>query len=136
MATATQSQSNLLRNALRGNSIFSAMSGLITAIGAGVLVQFMDVGSVALYLVVGIALIIHAVMLYLNTRTDRINVGFAWYAIIGDVLWVLATAFILLTDSFNLSSEGKWLLLFIGDIVLLFAIAQFLGLRRMNRSQQ
>ena len=136
MATATQPQSNLLRNALRGNSIFSAMSGLITAIGAGVLVQFMDVGSVALYLVVGIALIIHAVMLYLNTRTDRINVGFAWYAIIGDVLWVLATAFILLTDSFNLSSEGKWLLLFIGDIVLLFAIAQFWGLRRMNRSQQ
>ena len=136
MATATQSQSNLLRNALRGNSIFSAMSGLITAIGASVLVQFMDVGSAALYLVVGIALIIHAVMLYLNTRTDRINVGFAWYAIIGDVLWVLATAFILLTDSFNLSSEGKWLLLFIGDIVLLFAIAQFLGLRRMNRSQQ
>lgn len=112
------------------------MSGLITAIGAGVLVQFMDVGSVTLYLVVGIALIIHAVMLYLNTRTDRINVGFAWYAIVGDVLWVLATAFILLTDSFNLSSEGKWLLLFIGDIVLLFAIAQFLGLRRMNRSKQ
>lgn len=136
MATATQVQSNLLRNALRGNSIFSAISGLITAIGAGILVQFMSVGTVTLYLIVGVALIFHAVTLFMNTRTDHIHVGFAWYAIIGDVLWVLATAFILLTDSFSLSAEGKWLLLFIGDIVLLFAIAQFIGLRRMKKSKQ
>ncbi|GAB5492640.1 MAG: hypothetical protein Phog2KO_28550 [Phototrophicaceae bacterium] len=133
MTTIHNTQSTLLRNALRANSAFSAISGIITAIGAGVLVQFMGVGTLALYIIIGLALVFHAVTLLMNTRTDNINVGFAWYAIIGDILWVLATAFILLTDSFSLSTDGKWLLLFIADIVLLFAIAQFIGLRRMQK---
>ena len=59
---------------------------------------------------------------------------FAWYAIIGDVVWVIGTAAILLTDAFSLTSEGKWLLFIIGDIVLTFAVVQYIGLRRMNRA--
>lgn len=134
MATIAQRQSTLLRNALRGNSIFSAVSGLITAVGAGVLVQYIGAGNTIFYLVIGIGLLFHAATLFFNTRTNNVNPAFAWYAIIGDVVWVIATAVILLTDAFSLSAEGKWLLLIIGDIVLIFAIAQYIGLRRMNRA--
>lgn len=133
MATITKTQSSLLRNALRGNGIFSAASGLIMAVGAGILVQFLGAGTTLFYIVVGIGLLFHAGTLFFNTRTEGINSAFAWYAIIGDVVWVIGTAVILLTDAFNLSPEGKWTLLIIGDIVLTFAIVQYVGLRRMNR---
>lgn len=133
MVTIAKSQSNLLRQSLRGNSIFSAISGLIITFGAGFLVQFMAAGNTIFYLVLGIVLLFHAATLFQNSRTNQINPAFAWYAIVGDVVWVLASAYILLTDSFGLSTEGKWAVLIIADIVLIFAIAQYIGLRRQSR---
>ncbi len=134
MASITQTQSSFLRNALRGNGLFSAVSGLITALAAGALVQFIGAGNNIFYIVIGIGLLFHAANLFFNTRSERINPMFAWYAIIGDVVWVIGTAAILLTDAFSLTSEGKWLLFIIGDIVLTFAVVQYIGLRRMNRA--
>lgn len=133
MATLTQSQNNnLIHKALQANGIFSGISGLMTLLGATMLVQFFGAGTALFFIVLGAGLIFHAVTLYMNTRTQNVNRYFAWYAIAGDIAWVLATALILLTNAFDLSSGGKWLLLIIGDIVLIFAIVQFIGLRRMK----
>jgi len=134
MATLTQNHSSLLRNALRGNGIFSILSGIITAIGAGWLVNYLGAGTTLFFAVIGVGLIFHALTLLYNTRGEEVNRMFAWYAIIGDALWVIGTAVILLTDAFNLTVGGKWLLLIIGDIVLIFGIVQYIGLRRMNRN--
>jgi hypothetical protein len=58
----------------------------------------------------------------------------AWYAIEGDVGWIVATIAILLLDPWGFTTGGKWLLAFIGDIVAAFAILQYLGLRRLNHA--
>jgi hypothetical protein len=37
-----------------------------------------------------------------------------------------------MTDAFALTSGGKWLVLILADMVLLFAIVQYVGIRRMK----
>ena len=73
MASITQTQSSFLRNALRGNGLFSAVSGLITALAAGALVKFIGAGNNIFYIVIGIGLLFHAANLFFNTRSERIN---------------------------------------------------------------
>lgn len=132
MATLTQKRSNLLRTALRANGIFSALSGILLALGASQFPSLMGVGTSLFYSVLGIILLFHAGMLFFFTRTETIRPAFAWYAILGDVAWVLATVVILLSNNIGLSSTGNWILLIIGDIVLVFAIVQIIGVRRAN----
>lgn len=123
----------LLRNTLRGNSVFSVVSGIILIVDAGMLADFMGISSPLPFIVIGIGLLLHAANLFLNTRTRPVKKGLGWFAIIGDLAWVAATAVILLTDAFSITGGGKWLLLIIGDVVLLFAIAQYIGIRRMSQ---
>lgn len=132
MATLTLGNDNLLRNALRGNSLFSAVSGLILVIDAGLLADFMGIETTLPFIIIGIGLLLHAANLFLNSRNRPVSKALGWFAVIGDVLWVVATAIILMTDAFALTGSGKWLLLIIADVVLIFAIAQYLGIRRMR----
>jgi hypothetical protein len=132
MATLTINNDNLLRNALRGNSIFSALTGLILVVDAQPLANFMGIEATLPFIVIGIGLLLHAANIFLNTRNRPVSKSFGWFAVIGDVVWVVATAVILITDAFALTGNGKWLLLIIADIVLVFAIAQYLGIRRMR----
>ena len=132
MATLTTSNDNLLRNTLRGNSLFSAVSGLLALIDARLLANFMGIESTIPFVVLGVGLLLYAAYLFINTRTRPLNKFFGWFAIIADATWVIATVGILLTDAFALTNGGKWLLLIIGDMVLVFAIVQYIGLRRMK----
>jgi hypothetical protein len=132
MTTLTQTNDNLLRNALRGNSVFSVVRGLIMIFDAGLFANFMGIESTIPFIVIGIGLLLYAAMLYINTTQRPINKTFGWYAVIADGVWVLASAIVLLTDAFTLTSEGKWLVLIIADMVLLFAIVQYIGIRRMK----
>src|SRR5829696_1121111 len=133
MATLTTSNNdNLLRNTLRGNSIFSAVSGVLALIDARLLANFMGIETTIPFVVLGVGLLLYAAYLFINTCTRPLNKFFGWFAIIADAVWVIATAVILLTDAFALTNVGKWLLLIIGDMVLVFAIVQYIGLRRMK----
>jgi len=133
MTTQAFSQKDkLLRNALRGNGIFSLLSGAIMVVGAGALANIMGVPSAVAFIVIGVGLLLHAVNLFYNAGKNTIKMNFGWFAIIADVAWVLGSAVILLTDAFSLSTTGKWIVLMVADVVLLFAIVQYLGLRKMT----
>ena len=57
---------------------------------------------------------------------------FAWEVIALDVLWVLGSVLLIFTDLVPLSIGGKWTVALIADIVALFAILQYVGLRRQQ----
>lgn len=69
------------------------------------------------------------VLLWLSNQASIPNWA-AWLVIAGDVAWVLGSALLLITGWMPLTQTGKWLVAGIGDIVALFAIVQYLGLRR------
>lgn len=55
------------------------------------------------------------------------------YAITMDVLWVVGSFLLLITNALSLSTIGNWVVLMIADIVLIFATLQFYGLRQMTK---
>lgn len=123
---------NLLRNALRANAAFCSASALLAIFGAGLLTNFLGAGTNIFFMGLGVLLLLHAAILYVATTQSTLPRNIAWYAIVGDVAWVLASAAILLTDAFSLSDGGKWATLIVADIVLVFAIVQFIGIRRLR----
>jgi hypothetical protein len=132
MATLITSNDNLLRNALRGNSIFSAVSGILLLVDARLLADFMGIESTIPFIVIGVGLLLYAANIFLNTRSRPVKKAFGWFAVIADIAWVVISAIVLLTDAFDLTSGGKWLVLIIADMVLVFAIVQYIGIRRMK----
>jgi len=132
MTSITQSKDQLIRNALRANSLFSGISGVIILFDSGFLVDFMGAGTSLFYLALGVDLLIYAAVLFYFSGQASMDKRVAWFAIDADVLWVLGSAVILLGNMFDISIAGKWLILIIADIVLVFAIVQYLGIRRLR----
>ena len=56
-----------------------------------------------------------------------------WAVIIVDLLWVADSAALLVTGWLPLTVAGQWIIAIVADVVLLFAIWQYFGLRRMQK---
>ena len=134
MATI-QLSNHLLRNAMRSNAIFSGGSGFVAAVAAGPLATFLGLpqgGRLAL-LIIGVLLISHGIILWFSAGNTPISPMAAWYAIIGDIGWVVGSVAILFIDPWQFTSGGWWLVAILADIVAIFAVAQYVGLRRADR---
>lgn len=131
MTTATLSSGDvLLRNALRGNSAFSLASAVLVGLTGGALPAFLGVGISTLYFGLAALLLIHGLALFYYTRHERIPGWFAWYAIGADLAWVVASTLLIFTDLVQFTETGNWVVFLLADIVLVFAIVQYIGLRR------
>src|SRR5215469_672416 len=124
----------LLRRALQGNALFSMISGaFILAINRG-LVEFLGLPSNASLTPLGIGLLGYVVWLLWNAKREKIRILDAWIAVILDIVWVVGSYALLLAVRF--SSGGKWAVVLVAELVFLFAVMQWLGLRRVSRSNQ
>lgn len=128
----TGDSSTLLRRALVANALFSGASGVILALGARPLAAFLGLDN-ALYLIVtGVLLLLYAAdLLYVATR-PTVNRTAAWLAVALDLLWVTGSAAILLGGWLSLTTAGKWAVGIVAELVFLFALFQYLGIRRLG----
>jgi Na+-translocating ferredoxin:NAD+ oxidoreductase RnfE subunit len=125
--------SDLLRRALRGNSIFSFASGLLLTFGAAPIAAFMGIADDSLVLtVMGIIILVFAAFLWITTAKPVIDRQIGIAIFIMDVAWVVVSLIILVTDAFSLSTGGRWAILIVADIVAVFALLEFVGLRRLR----
>lgn len=132
MNAALPVNDRLLRTALRGNGIFSALSGGLLLVASRPLAEWLGVSSAAALLVLGIILLLYAVDLFWVTTGENLSLPFAWFAIIMDVIWVIGSIILLVIDPLGLTVAGKWAIGLVAEVVALFAIAQWLGVRRLN----
>lgn len=128
--SSTQDKS-LLRSALLGNSIFCFLSGLDFALFSGPVAKFLGLSSPTVIFVLGIILAGYALVVFSQSRMQPLNFSFAQLVIIADVLWVIGSALLIFTNLVAFTTTGKWTIAIIADIVLIFAITQFVGLRRI-----
>ena len=124
----------LLRMALQGNALFSAVSGVVVLAMNRTLVEFLGLPSNASLTSVGIGLLGYAGWLLWNARREKIKIGDAWIAVVLDMVWVLGSYALLFAVRF--SSGGKWAVALVAEVVFLFGVMQWLGLRRIGRSRQ
>jgi len=133
MAAQIAHPSDLLRRTLRGNSIFSFISGLIFIVASAPIASFLGIADNSLIVaILGIVILGFAAVVWTIQAKPILDpqAGFAIFVL--DVIWVTISLIILMTDAFSLSTEGRWAILIVADIVAVFAVLEFVGLRRLR----
>lgn len=119
-----------LKTAMRSNAYFSGLAALAFILAANPIANFIGLESSTILLIVGAGLVIWAAELFFGTRNDEINQKFAQFIIAGDLLWVLGSAILFFSPSIPLTTAGKWFVAIQADIILLFAVWQYFGLKK------
>ena len=122
-----------LRRALMGNALFSTLSGLTILFAQGWVLRILGLARNVNLLILGVGLIVYAVTLLVNARRQQVKKSDAWIAVLMDVAWVLGSYILIFTVPF--STEGKWVVGVVAELVLVFAVLQFVGIRRIEKSE-
>ena len=128
MLENARQKSSLLRKALMSNAAFSGLTGSLLTTAAPWLSERMGIPEPMILRVAGVSLLGFAAALLLNATRHEIDRKQAWAAVGLDFTWVLAS--VILVSLQLLSASGNWAVVAVADVVLLFALAQGLGLRR------
>jgi hypothetical protein len=122
-----------LRKALLGNAFFSTLSGLTILFAQGWVLQILGLSSSVNLLILGVGLIVFAVTLVINARKQQVKKSDAWIAVLMDLAWVVGSCVLIFLAPF--SPKGKWVVGIVAELVLLFAMLQFVGIRRIQKSE-
>ena len=134
MNESAEARQRFLKNALTGNAVFSVVSGLAILSSNRWLVKFLGLPEKVSLAILGVSLIGYAAVLWLNARRTRIEISDAWIAVVMDAVWVVGSYILILLVPFSLG--GKWVVGLVAELVLAFAILQWLGIRRIRKSSQ
>lgn len=125
--------SSLLRNTLFGNSAFSFLSGVAFLLFSRAIASFLVLSASWIVLALGVGLIVYGIEIFLAARAEPVNTGIARFAVYADLAWVLGSVVLIFANLLPLTTAGKWAIAIVADIVLVFAILQYVGLRRLAR---
>jgi len=140
--TITSQRESLLRRVLYGNVIFSVISGGLFIIASEQIASFIGIGDnmvfnlingASLISIIGIGIALFALDVLFVATHKPINVKYAGMIAIADFIWVGLSWLLLATGVIPFSDAGNWGVLIISDIVLMFAIAEVVGIRRIKR---
>jgi hypothetical protein len=123
-----------LKKALTGNAVFSVLSGAVILLANRWLVKFLGLPEEVSLAILGVSLIVYAGILLLNARRPKIKITDAWVAVIMDAIWVVGSYVLIFAVPFSVG--GKWVVALVAELVLAFAILQWLGIRRIRKSEQ
>jgi len=133
MKQQREEPSCFLRKALIGNALFSTLSGLTILLAQGWVLRILGLPSSVNLLILGAGLIVFAVTLVINARKQQVKKSDAWIAVLMDVAWVLGSYILIFIVPFSM--EGKWVVGVVAELVLVFAVLQFVGIRRIQKSE-
>ena len=119
-----------LRMSLRANAFFSTFSGLAFVFASGRIADFLGDLPASLVLGVGVQLLVFAAALAWLSSQMNISTALTLAVIAADCLWVFATGVVGYADLFT--QGGDILLVAPADVVLVLAILQSMGVRRLS----
>jgi hypothetical protein len=134
MNQSVQEPQDFLKKALTGNAVFSVVSGAAILFANRWLVEFLGLPEKVSLAILGVSLIGYAVLLWLNAHRPKIKITEAWVAVIMDVIWVVGSYSLILAVPFSV--VGKWVVALVAELVLAFAVLQWLGIRKIRKSEQ
>jgi len=134
MNQSVDERQGLLKKALTGNAVFSVVSGLAILFANRWLVKFLGLPDKVSLATLGVSLIVYAAILWLNARRPTIKITDAWIAVIMDAVWVMGSYVLIFVVPFSVG--GKWVVALVAELVLAFAIVQWLGIRKIRKSGQ
>lgn len=130
--TTPYHSATFLRRALQADSLFSGASGILLAVASQPLAAFLGLDNAFILVELGIALLLYAAALYWQAGQETLNRWFTIAVIDLNILWVIGSVLLLFTNWVSFTSAGWWAVALVADAVAVFAILQYVGLRRMN----
>ncbi len=132
-------KTRFIQRVLYGNATFSIVTGSLFAFAASAVTSVLgltgtalgSIGTPTIIAGVGIATLGFAAYVLYTTRLP-VRRALLWTVIALDLTWVIGSYALLLARVVPLSRGGAWTLLIIADIVLVFAILQTIGVRRLR----
>lgn len=122
---------HFLRRALVADSLISTASGLIFIFAAAPVAAFMGIADPLVATLLGIAQVIYGLIIGRESRqTLSSTTGYVFFGL--NMIFVILCALILVTDAFGLTTSGRWAILFGADVVLVLAVLQYIGARRIT----
>lgn len=131
-----KSRSTFLTKVVRSDGVFALLSGILLFIGTQAITDLMEleypiflVGDGLLFIGFGILLLYFA-----GRDPDSRRIGTV--AIVLNLLFVVGVYAGLLFNLFPINTTGKWIMAFVAEAVFIFAILEFIGLRRLNKERK
>src|SRR5436190_16168092 len=118
-----------LRRVLQVNAFFSGISGAGILLAAGPIARLLGVEASWPIALLGADLLLFAAWVGYEAMRTVLRVRRARVVLALDIAWVLASAVIIVFDPFGLSTAGKWAVAAVADVVAVFALLEYLGLR-------
>ena len=132
MENSSKERQQLLRRALLANASFSSISALSLVFAGNEIVRLLGLRDTVSLVPLGISLLVFAVMLVLFARKKPIKLLDAWIAVVMDAAWVIGSYLLLFVAPF--STGGKWIVGIVAEVVMVFALLQWLGIRRIRKA--
>jgi hypothetical protein len=132
MENSSKERQQLLRRALLANASFSTISGLALVFAWREIVRLLGLPESVSLLPLGISLLVFAAILVLFARKNPIKLLDAWIAVVMDAAWVIGSYPLLFVAPF--STGGKWIVGVVAEVVMVFALLQWLGIRRIRKA--
>ena len=131
-AQALSNRTSMVQRALQTDGIVSTLSGAVFTLGAGILSPIVGVESPEIVLIFGLLILIYGLGVYTVSNRTPVEPRVAATIIGLNALFVALCIGLLVADPFTLTTEGKWVLLILADVVVGLAIWQYIGLRQMR----
>ena len=119
---------SFLRKALKANAVFSFISGIAFTVFYQPIGSLIGIQPVVMTLITGLILVGFSLFVWYTAQKDEIGRIPVWVIIDMDILWVAGTAYSIISGEY--SYAGSWIMGIISLLVLDFAIAQYIGLRK------
>ena len=131
MKESNNERQQLLKMALLANASFSTISGLVLVFAQRGVGRLLGLPETINLIGLGISLLVFALILMIFARKKPIKLLDAWIAVILDAVWVIGSYPLLFMVSF--STSGKWVVGIVAEVVMVFALMQWLGIRRIRK---
>lgn len=121
-----------MKNALIINAAFSGVSGVALILCKNQFGAVFELNSSNPFWIVGVALLFFTgTILYEARKLNKLRI--IWI-ITQDMLWVLASIYILAAKPFSVSKAGTYIITIVALIVFMMAVNQWAALRRLNKT--
>lgn len=113
-----------------GNAIFSIVCGILLISFPAFWADQFELSVITPFWVIGIGLVFFSATVFYEAFKQR-RWAVIWI-IVQDMIWVLGSIILLVTEPFGIGFIGNWIIFLIATIVLLFGLWQFYALQESN----
>ncbi|MEM7129207.1 MAG: hypothetical protein AAF702_22940 [Chloroflexota bacterium] len=124
-------QSSFLRRVVQVDAGVITLLGIELILAAQPVSEFMGVGQPSLYVILGILALLYDGGRFLWSLMGKtINKRLVRISLIANAVWAVASIPLLVGEFIPFSDAGWWAMAFLADWAVVFAVLQWIGLRR------